>query len=63
LRQPLETPPAFQQAGMKKENLTTIGRNGPSAQGYQKPRRFIVREPQPKRVLLIANEVPGAPRL
>ena len=31
LRQPIETPPAFQQAGMKKENLTTIGGNSPGA--------------------------------
>jgi len=59
LRQPIETPPAFHQARVKKENLSTIGRNGPSAQGNQKLRVLIVRKPEPKGVLLITNEVSG----
>ena len=63
LRQPIKTPPAFHQARVKKENLSTIGRNGPSAQGNQNLRMLIVRKPEPKGVLLITDEVSGASRL
>ncbi len=63
LRQPIKTSTAFHQARVKKENLSTIGRNGPRAQGNQKLRVLMVRKPEPKGVLLITDEVSGPSRL